>query len=365
MIAVMARWSPMKSLKLMALYGVLLAIVAVFVSFLDLLMPFLLAGFLAFALLPLVDRLEGLGFSRGGAVVTVYVAIGTSILFTVWILSHFLGTQVEKFQRELPTYLASIQQMIEGGIKDLKKAETKNALLKLLGISKMLPSSSPQAGQSQQMTAIFGQLAGSAGTVLSSIAGWAVYLALAPFLAFFFLRDGPAIKKSLIKMVPNRYFEMALSIHYEVDRHIRSFFKGQILEGACVGVLAGLGLWWIGLSYAFFVGLVAGVTNLIPYMGPLMGSLVGVAVALIDGHSISLAVKVVAMLMVVQFIDSAILSTLIMGKSVDMHPALVVLALILGGSLMGVFGMLLGVPLLASILVTMKILGKGFEEYRI
>lgn len=363
MITSVSRWSPSKVLKLLSLYAVLLLVVWAFIHFLDLLMAFLLAGLFAFTLSSLIDRLEGAGLSRTGAVIAVYVSLGALLGGTIWFLSPYVVTQEEKFQRALPAYVASVEQMVSGLSRDVKKMESKNGFMKMLGVSKWL---SGAGGNNQQhMVELLGKTLGSMGLVLSSVLSWLGNLALAPFLAFFFLRDGPSIKKKIIEMVPNRYFEMALSIHFEVDRQIRSFFKGQFLEGLCVGVLAWLGLWWIGLNYAFFIGMAAGVTNLIPYFGPVVGSVLGVAVALIDGQSIPLAVKVIAVLMGVQFLDSAVLSTIIMGKSVDMHPVLIVFALIMGSYAMGIMGMLLGVPLLAATLVTMKILAHGFESYRI
>jgi len=333
------------------------------VRFLDLLMPFLLAALLAFFIGPVVDRMEGVGFSRSGAVVALYGVAGLLLVLLWWGLAPLVSSQIDKFQRALPGYVTSVEHVVSGFRKDLKRWESQNALVRMAGLSTLL--SGTMEGGGQQVMGWLGQAAGSVSQVAASVVEWMGDLALAPFLAFFFLRDGPKIKKALIRAVPNRYFEMALSIHYEVDRQIRSFFKGQCLEAMGVGLLAWIGLWWIGLNYAFFVGLVAGLTNLIPYIGPLVGSVVGVAVALIDGQSILLAVKVVAVLMAVQFLDSALLSTLIVGYSVDLHPVLIVLAVIVGGKTMGVMGMLLGVPLLAATVATIKILARGFEAYRI
>ena len=183
------------------------------------------------------------------------------------------------------------------------------------------------------------------------------------FAVFFFLKDGRKMRKSLIKIIPNKYFETFLVLLFEVDQSIGAYIRGQIIDGAVVGLLSIIGLYLIGLKYGFFIGVLSGAFNVIPYLGPIAAMVPAVLVAIAEHHEALLAVKAAGVLSLVQLIDNAVVSPLALGKSVDIHPLIVILILPIGGMLMGVWGMLLAVPIYCSLTVTFEILYKGIIKY--
>ena len=171
-----------------------------------------------------------------------------------------------------------------------------------------------------------------------------LYAVTVPFIVFFLLKDGREMKKMFISIVPNRYFEFALDLLYKMDLQLGNYLRSQFTDAVVFGVLATIALWLLGVKYFLFIGVFAGLANLIPYVGPIAGALPAVAVALFDAGDVTLALQIVLAFIILKLTDDMLVQPLLVAKGVHMHPLLVLMAIIIGGELFGMLGMLLAVP---------------------
>jgi predicted PurR-regulated permease PerM len=199
------------------------------------------------------------------------------------------------------------------------------------------------------------------GSLLSLTRGvfhFVLVVILGPILAFYLLVDLPKIQRGVVAMVPERRRVGFMSVMEKLGRAVGGFFRGQLLVSLFVGLASAIVLWAVGLPYWAVVGLVTGLFNLIPFVGPWIGGIVAAFVAftaipptggllhldpgwpLTIGSGIGLAI--------VQQIDNHILSPNIVARTVKLHPVTVMLALLAGGTLLGLWGMLLAVPSVAA-----------------
>ena len=186
---------------------------------------------------------------------------------------------------------------------------------------------------------------------------------LSPFIGFFLIKDGRSFARSLLNIVPNSIFEMALNLQYQINDQIAHYLRARILEAAIVGLVVLAGLMAIGFPYATVLAIFAGVTNLIPYIGPIVGAVPAVIIALINQESQFLLFVVVAVYAVAQLIDMFILIPLVVAKIVDLHPVTVILAVIIGAQLLGVLGMLISIPVFSAIKVTFVSVYKHLTDF--
>ena len=143
---------------------------------------------------------------------------------------------------------------------------------------------------------------------------------------------------------------------------VGGFFRGQLLVALFVGVASSIGLWAIGLPFWLLVGMVAGVFNLVPLIGPFIGGGLAVVIALISGQPLK-AVWAALVLLAVQQIDNHLISPNVMGRTVQLHPVVVMLALLVGASFAGLFGMLVIVPLVAVAKIVFLFIWSKYVDY--
>ncbi|HNR04443.1 MAG TPA: AI-2E family transporter, partial [Bacillota bacterium] len=179
-----------------------------------------------------------------------------------------------------------------------------------------------------------------------------VNIVLGLILAFYILKDieyfrelyGKAAK-ALIKEQKN---EKLNNLFEDINSILSHFIRGQLLAALIVGILSSIGLSIIRLDFAILIGMTAGIANIIPYFGPILGSVPAVIVGLLSGNPVK-ALLAIIVLVAVQQIDGTLISPRIVGSSVGLHPVFVMLAMIIGGSYLGLLGMLIAVPIAAII----------------
>jgi len=169
---------------------------------------------------------------------------------------------------------------------------------------------------------------------------------LAPIIAFYLLVDLPHIRRVAESLVPEHRKREVLLVSRRLNHAIGGYFRGQLLVAAIVGTMASIGLAVIGLPFWLVVGMVAGVFNMVPMIGPWIGAVPGVVIALTTGNP-STALWVIVVMAGVQQIDNHFISPVVMQRAVKLHPAVVMLTLLAGGTLGGFFGLLLAVPTVA------------------
>ncbi|MFQ5753452.1 MAG: AI-2E family transporter, partial [bacterium] len=265
------------------------------------------------------------------------------------------------FEFLAPVVSNEIQQ-INTGIQNQASGQTIRQLQEKLGDKiPLLANLMVQEELNKQIDALLKKSFSMVVNVLSAVVG----LVMMVFITFFFLKDGRRMKKTVVSWVPNRYFEMALIILHKISTQLGRYIRGQLLVAAIVGTLSIMALYLLDIRYYFFIGAMAGLANMIPYFGPLVGAIPAVIIALIDTGSFGAVAAVAVAFASIQLFENIFVSPFIVSKSVELHPLTIIIAILIGGQLMGIFGMLLAVPAASIIKVTAQELIWGFKNYRI
>jgi predicted PurR-regulated permease PerM len=212
------------------------------------------------------------------------------------------------------------------------------------------------------------RLASSVGRWLSnvfdSVRGFILFLLnliFVPVFAFYLLVDFPKVKRGMTDLVPVPYREVVVDRVREVDQAVASFLRGQLTIALILAFINSVGLVVIGVPLGLVIGIVAGFANMIPYMSLVVGLLPAVLLCWAEHGSWVRVILVVAVFTGGQLLEGTYLSPRILGRSVNLHPVWVLLAIIIGGSFFGIFGMLIAVPAAAAIQVFLR---HWLESYR-
>jgi predicted PurR-regulated permease PerM len=209
-------------------------------------------------------------------------------------------------------------------------------------------------------------LSGSVTTrLLSGFVSGVMLMVIVPFVAFFFLKEGRRITRGLVEMVPNAYFEMTLNLVHSINRSIGGYIRGQLLAVSVVAFLSVTGLMLLDLPYAIPVGVVAGLANVIPYLGPIIGIASATGVALATASGTAMVVKVVVLFLCIQVVDNVLVQPIVVARSVHLHPLVVLTVVMIGSELWGMVGMLIAVPVTGILKVSAQRVSEGIQGYRI
>jgi len=213
---------------------------------------------------------------------------------------------------------------------------------------------------------LFGFGAG-AGVVLRGVAETIAVIGLAPVLAIYILVDIKRFQSQGIELTPPRYRPEVAYVGGEVGTAMGSFVRGQLLVALLVGIGSSFGMWAIGLPFWLLIGIIAGFLNLIPFLGPVVGGALAALVALLNGD-VWQAVWAVAIMVLVQQIDNHLITPMVQRARVNLSPLVIVLALIIGGALAGLLGVLVAIPVTAAVRIVVghlwrtRVLGQSWQE---
>jgi len=197
------------------------------------------------------------------------------------------------------------------------------------------------------------------------IASFFSYFVIVPVMSFFILRDVQFFKKEIFKLIPNRYFEISIILINQVNNSIITYLKTLLIEVSIVGGMTALVLTLIGVKFGILIGLIAGLFNIIPYLGPFSAALFASLSVLLTGRPISMVVYTILGMWAVQIIDNNIVFPMVMSKGIEIHPLYVFLTAIAGGLTFGFIGMLLALPLLYLVSGIIQVLYKNLKDFDI
>jgi predicted PurR-regulated permease PerM len=297
------------------------------------LLPFVLAVVLAFVLEPPVTFLVRRRIPRLTSIIIVYAAVGLAASITLLSLVPVFVRQLNVLAETLPRLAGQVERI-------LLDAQNRYAEAGLPSEVRLVLDSAISRAETSLLSVIESILSGLFGAVSGALT-----LLLAPFLAFYFLRDRDAIRSWFVAAMPVSVRGDTLLAVAEANRVVAGFIRGQLLAAIIVGVMVGLAAYFIGLPFSAILGVVAGITNVIPYFGPIIGGIPAVALALLEGRG--MAAGTVAVLFIVQQIDSMFITPRLVGQGVGLHPLVVVFSLLAGAEMFGVLGMLAAVPVVA------------------
>lgn len=298
--------------------------------------PTLLAIVFTMLLSPLVAALERRGYPRTLSILIVFGTIGVAtFLSAIWALQSG-QIQWSSFKENAPLYF-------------------KAAVTKLRAYEASLKASYP-AFQNLHPTDGLVQWGNQTGKWFvdngASIAGELVTcLFIAPILTFMLLNDGRDLKKRFFQLVPNRYFETVFLITNQITTALSNYISAKLVEAFLVGALTSLGIWAIGAPYAIVLGIVAGVTNILPYIGPVIGAIPGLMIPLMDSSQSHLLVPIVLVYAAANIIDTVLIFPVVVAKLVNLHPLILIVVVSVGGQYYGLVGMLISIPIATAIKV--------------
>ena len=295
--------------------------------------PLVLAGAIVFLLNPAVTRLQRRGVPRALGASFAYVAVLGAFVAAGALLVPLASDQGQELADEWPaiedrvgTWIDDRAAESEGTFWEFTRPELEDAL------------SQDDLTLREQLT--------RARRIGLRVFHILLILFLAPVIAFYLLVDLPHVRRTAEALIPDGARAEVLHLAHRLNRAIGGFFRGQLLVAAIVGVMCSVGLLAIGLRFWFLVGMIAGLFNVIPLIGPWVGGIPGVVIALTTGSPLQ-ALGVVVVMVTAQQIDNHFITPQVMHRTVQLHPAAVILALLVGGTLGGFFGLLLAVPVAA------------------
>lgn len=216
-------------------------------------------------------------------------------------------------------------------------------------------------GLKDQIIEVPGILISNVNKIVSTFA----FVFMIPFISFFILKDKNLFSKMFNSFIPNKFFELYITITHKISELVSSFLRALVIEIIIVGVLTALVLSIIGVNYAILIGLLAGFANMVPYFGPFFGVVFAISSIVLTGQDLSMILYVIFSMWGVQVLDNNIVYPIVIGKSTNIHPLYVFLTVVAGGYLFGVLGMILSVPIVYIVSEISKELYTSLKKYDI
>jgi predicted PurR-regulated permease PerM len=298
--------------------------------------PVVFAGVIVYLLNPLVNAMHRRGLPRALAVSVVYLVFVTIIVVLLSWLIPMLVNQISGFVDEAPEYT----QRIVDRINEFSAARGFDWRLKVTSedIVDFFRTNR------EQIVGFLGGLGSFAGQIVHITAT----LVIGMILSIYVLVDLPGMTRRMEQRIPREYRDEVQTLAEKISSTLGAFFRGQLLVATFVGVASAAVLVWpVKLPFAILVGVLAGIFNLVPLIGPFLAMIPAVALGLLSDRPISALWAVIA-LIAVQQIDNHIVSPNVMGRTVQLHPITVMLGLLVGGTIAGILGMLITIPIIAS-----------------
>lgn len=322
----------------------------VFTFFQTLFAPFLIAGFLFYLLNPLVKMLMKIRIKEFKVKRPLAIAIVFLLLISVLglVISFFIPRLIEQIKSlviGLPGYLGELQRFLtnlfnNSHIDWLQKVDLHSYMNKFEG----------------SLTSILKKfilsLTTSLGSVIGTITSVTVTLVTVPFILFYMLKDGEKLVPTVEKFFPEHNRSKVARLLHEMSATLSRYISGQMIECLFVGTFSAIGYSMTGIPYALLVGLFAGITNIIPYLGPYIGLMPALFLAF--SKSLPTVFWVIVVCIVVQQLDGNLVYPNVIGKSLHLHPLTIIIILLVAGNIAGLLGMILGVPLYAVTKVIVK-----------
>lgn len=303
-------------------------------------LPTLFAIVLATLFSPWVSVLERRGFSRSASILILFLVITTFGMTSGILIARNFQSEWGSIQQNAPQYFSNSVK----GISHLElKLKSSYPFLKDLNFAESISNWGSHTGAwfADHLPAMMSR-------ILSCIF-------LVPILTFCFLSEGRTIRRRFFELVPNRYFESVFMVTHGVSTALSAYMRAKLIEGFLVGCITGLGLWIVHSPYAIVLGFWSGVTNVLPYIGPILGAVPGIAIAALDSQGGGGAVWMTAAVYgTANLIDSMVIFPGVVAKLVKLPPLVLIASVVLGQYYGGMLGMLVSIPIAAALKVLLS-----------
>lgn len=291
--------------------------------------PFIIAMIISYVLNPVVRMLGGRKVPRTIAVLLIYAVFLVSLSVILMNVIPMFVEQLEELGEHLPELTLHTQQMMN---------RMDNSIL----------PGSIRMGMNNWFFQFEQRLAGGISDFLDNIGttiGLVFNAFIVPFLIFYMLKDFEAFERIMLQYLPRTHRKSIVTLLKEIDEALGNYVRGQLLVCVIIGVLAYIGYMIIGMQFALLLAGFVAVCNIIPYVGPFLGAAPGLIMATTISWKMVLLVALVNT--VCQLVESNIISPQVVGKSLHLHPMLIIFALLVGGEVAGIPGLILAVPVFA------------------
>jgi predicted PurR-regulated permease PerM len=280
--------------------------------------------------------LERRGVKRGWGVAIVFLAFLGIVVGLTMVLVPVISHQVTSLLDTVPAYTQKIVDWV-------------NKIAEQRGLSFRLKAPTDLATLVQENKGTVFKFLGGVRSFAGQVLHIVITIVIGIVLSVYVLAGLPRMREGLVRAIPPDYRDDVMDVARQVASALGGFFRGQLLVALFVGVASAMFLTWpVRLPFALVIGLLAGVFNLIPLIGPFLAAVPAIVVGLLSDHPIKALWACVALL-IVQQIDNHIISPNVMGRTVKLSPITVMLALLAGGSIAGIPGMLIVIPSVASV----------------
>lgn len=298
--------------------------------------PFLISAFITYLLHPIIEKLNESYMPKWLAILIIYLLFFGGLGFAIY--------------KGIPAFVVQLRDLVDSA------PDFTNQYRSWVTIIQERTSMWPTGLQERvdlaidSVESVLNELLAKVISFFMEVLNSIFVIVLIPFITFYMLKDMDSIKKAAWYLTPRKWRASGIQFLQDVDKSLGGYIRGQLLVGGAIGSMAALLFWIFDMKYPLLLGFIVGVTNIIPYFGPVIASIPAVIIA--ATISIKMVITSIIIIAVLQFMEGNILSPLIVGKSLHMHPLMIMLALLAGGEIGGVFGLIVAVPILAIVKVS-------------
>jgi len=296
----------------------------------EILIPFVLSFALAYLLNPIVRFFEVRGLRRDIVVIAIYSVVAGALSLAANSLLPAVGDELARLQGKAPDYFLMAQGMIGDAQQALAdRLPFGKTMVELLSLK------------------LYGPLVEQLPKIPSYVLGLVPLFSLiflVPFITFFILLDSLKLLRRIVQLCPSRYVEQTLHLCSEIDTSLGNYIRGILIVALAIGAASYIGLKVLRVDYALAIAALSGIASFIPYLGAILGMVVGALVAFFQYHDFMIPFQVVILFVGIRLGDEAFVQPIIAKHSVHLHPLIFLLSLMVGGKVFGFVGLLFAVP---------------------
>lgn len=301
-------------------------------------LPIVLAGIFYYLLNPAVDFLEKKGLKRVYGIILLFLIVVGLIVWGVVVIVPKIQEQSMSFANNFPDYMNTVDEKAREILRDPIFAQFQT---QIENYSDKLMATLTDFIQNFSKSTI-----SSVGKIVSAVANVVVAIMTFPFILFFLLKDGRRLAPYMVRILPNHWRKPTLTVIDEMNEQVSSYIRGQLTVALAVAILFIIGFSIIGLDYAVALGIVAGVLNMIPYLGSFLAMIPAIFLGIVAGPV--MLIKVIVVFVIEQTIEGRVVSPLVLGSQLSIHPVTILLVLLTSGKLFGLLGVVFGIPIYAA-----------------
>ncbi|WP_422102173.1 AI-2E family transporter [Vreelandella sp.] len=309
------------------------------------LMPFIAGLILAYLADPLTDYFQRLGMRRTWAVSSVFLILTFVLALSLLILIPLVVQQIKQLGEALPGMLSWVESVLAPQVQEWTGYDLAT---ELGNVRETLIENWRDAGS------YVAQALGHIGRSGMAFVSWVTYVALIPVVTFYLLLDWDRMLNNLGNLVPRQWADDTCRLARRCDEVLASFLRGQLLVMLCLGIIYAVGLTLLGLNFGLLIGVLSGLVSIVPFLGFIVGLVIALVVALFQFDTWWALLGVIAVFGLGQVAESVVLQPKLLGDKIGLHPVAVIFAVLAGGHLFGLTGVLLALPAAAVIMVLLR-----------